>query len=205
MVVSVGQSVMVTDRVLQLRLSVYDSSINVYINISDFNATLSLSRTQSDHTVAKDFRKNVRVLMARLHKKKGPSGSETTALAALTPEVQGFIQKLAEDWHTMLAKKRPRVVAKRVRKEKRTLPSGLEKDHFRWLCRFMARWHRRHAGKCDIMSGWSSGETGGETSGEEEEEAGRGQEKKQKRRGKNGATTDEAGGAVAENTEEKVS
>ena len=159
---------------------------------------------QSDHTVAKDFRKDVRVLMARLHKKKGASSSETTALAALTPEVQGFIEKLAEDWHTMLAKKRPRVVAKRVRKEKRTLPSGVEKDHFRWLCRFMARWHRRHAGKCDVMAGWSSGETGGETSGEEEE-AGRGQEKKQKRRGKKGATTDEAGGAVAENTEEKVS
>ena len=127
-----------------------------------------LALLQSDHTVAKDFRKDVRVMMARLHKKKTTSGQETTSLAALSPEVQGFIQKLADDWHAMLSKKRPRVVAKKMQKEKRSLPSGLEEDHFRWLCRFMARWHRRHAHKCDVMSGWSSGETGDDTSGDED-------------------------------------
>ena len=149
--------------------------------------------------MAKDFRKDVRVMMARLHKKKTTSGQETTSLAALSPEVQGFIQKLADDWHAMLSKKRPRVVAKKMQKEKRSLPSGLEEDHFRWLCRFMARWHRRHAHKCDVMSGWSSGETSGE-----EDETARAREKKQKRREKKGEKPGESGLSDSEDTE-KVS
>lgn len=123
-----------------------------------------------------EYRKGVRLLLRLLHKaqKQGakpatPADDEDKAtLAALSPEVQAFVQKIAEEWHTKLAKKKPRVVARRVRMQKRTFPPGMERDHFQWLCRYLARWHRTHAGKCEAMAGWSSGETGDDTSGDEE-------------------------------------
>ena len=75
-----------------------------------------------------------------------------------------FVTQVAEEWHSDLIHKTPRVVSKKVRKTKRQLPSGLDQDHFRWLCRYLARWHRRHAGKCDVMSGWSSDDDDNEES-----------------------------------------
>ena len=126
--------------------------------------------------MSREYRQAVRQLVRQLHRaqRAGAKGGhpaddqEQATLAALSPEVQAFVRQVFEDWHALLAQKRPRVVSKRIRKGKRSLPPGLEKDHFRWLCRFLGRWHRRHAGKCDVMSGWSSGETGDDTSGDEE-------------------------------------
>ena len=113
--------------------------------------------------------------MNQLHKKKKASAKadkptdeqEQATLAAVSPEIKAFVQDFVQEWHTQLSKKPPRLVAKRMKKE-RSLPPGLEKDHFQWICRLMARWHRKHAGKCDVMSGWSSGETGDDTSGDED-------------------------------------
>ena len=118
-------------------------------------------------TVPKQFRKYVRISVKQLHKKKGdnPKIKEKATRAGISQEVLDFVQQFLLEWHAKLSHKRPAAVAKEMmQEEERTLPAGLERDHFLWLCRFMARWHRRHAGKCDIMSGWSSGETTDDTS-----------------------------------------
>ena len=159
--------------------------------------------------MSQEYRKGVRLLVKHLHKLQKASAKggkpkdeqEQETLAALSPEVQAFVQQVFEDWHTKLAQKRPRVVAKRMRKEKRTLPSGLEKEHFRWLCRFMARWHRRHAGKCDVMAGWSSGDTGDDTSGDEETLAKRLQKRRRRRMAKKGEKQGTAGVSDSEDTD----
>lgn len=123
--------------------------------------------------VSKEFRKDVRILVNQLHRKKkgGKKGDkpveEQAALASLSPEVQAFVQELVQDWHTKLAKKPPRMVAKIMKKKGESLPAALDMDHFRFICRFMSRWHRKHAGKCDVMSGWSSGATADDTSADE--------------------------------------
>ena len=159
--------------------------------------------------MSKEFRKAIRVLVNQLHKKKKASAKadkqddeqEQATLAVLSPEVKAFVQDFTEEWHTKLSQKPPRLVAKKMKKE-RSLPQGLGKDDFQWLCRFMARWHRKHAGKCDVMSGWSSGETGDDTSGDEDASP--------RRRGKHGrvAKLGESGGlSESEDTDclEKVS
>ena len=120
----------------------------------------------------KEFRKFVRKSTKKLHKKKGDNSKarEKAIQAGLSPEVLEFVQQFLLEWHAKLSHKRPWAVAKEMMEEKeeeRTLPSGMEREHFLWLCRFMARWHLRHAGKCDFMTGWSSGETSDDTSGEE--------------------------------------
>ena len=135
---------------------------------------------QGDDPATKEFRKAVRGLVNRLHRQTPRAGGkgdkprpaedaeqEQTTLAALSPEVQSFVQHFLERWHAQLSQRPPRVVAKRMQKGAGSLPPGLEEDRLRWLCRFLARWHRKHAGKCDVMSGWSSGETGDDTSGDE--------------------------------------
>ena len=159
--------------------------------------------------MSNEFRKAIRVLVNQLHKKKKASAKadkkddeqEQATLAVLSPEVKAFVQDFTEEWHTKLSQKPPRLVAKKMKKE-RSLPQGLGKDDFQWLCRFMARWHRKHAGKCDVMSGWSSGETGDDTSGDEDASP--------RRRGKHGraAKLGEGGGlSESEDTDclEKVS
>ena len=112
-----------------------------------------------------------------------------------------FVTQVAEEWHSDLIHKTPRVVSKKVRKTKRQLPSGLDQDHFRWLCRYLARWHRRHAGKCDVMSGWSSGETDDDLSWDDEEGLLKAYKKKKRNRNRKdtsepGTETDEDKAAV---------
>jgi len=111
--------------------------------------------------VPKEFRKFVRKSTKKLHKKKGDNSKakEKATQAGLSPEVLEFVQQFLLEWHAKLSHKRPWAVAKEMMEEKeeeRTLPSGMEKEHFLWLCRFMARWHLRHAWKCDVMTGCSS-------------------------------------------------
>ena len=79
--------------------------------------------------------------------------------------------------------------------------SGLEKEHFRWLCRFMARWHRRHAGKCDVMAGWSSGDTGDDTSGDEETLVKRHKKRRERRMVKKGEKRAASGVSDSEDTD----
>ena len=82
--------------------------------------------------MSKEYRKGVRLLIKQLHRLQKASGKggkpkddqEETTLAALSPEVQAFVRRVFEDWHTKLTQKRPRVVAKKIRREKRTLPTG---------------------------------------------------------------------------------
>ena len=137
-----------------------------------FNIRFSLSSFQAWQKVPKEFRKFVRKTTKKLHKKKGDNSKakEKATQAGLSPEVLEFVQQFLLEWHAKLSHKRPWAVAKEMMEEKeeeRTLPSGMEREHFLWLCRFMARWHLRHAVKCDVMTGWSSGETSDDTSGEE--------------------------------------
>ena len=120
--------------------------------------------------VPQELRKYVRKSIQQLHKRGDNSeAKEKATRAGLSPEVLDFVQQFLLEWHAKLSHKRPAAVAEEMmeEEEQRTLPSGLEREHFLWLCRFMARWHRRHAGKCNVMSGWSSEETTDDTSGDE--------------------------------------
>lgn len=121
--------------------------------------------------VPKEFRTYVRKMIKHLHKNKAdkPGHSENLiAPAGMSPEVTQFLQQFVQDWHAKLAEKRPHAVSMEMMDGEGTaLPPGLERDNFHWLCRFMARWHRRHAGKCDIMGNWSSGDTSDDPSGDE--------------------------------------
>ncbi|KAK7097509.1 uncharacterized protein [Littorina saxatilis] len=119
--------------------------------------------------VPKELRKYVRVSVKQLHKDKGdnPKAKEKATRDGLSPEVMEFVDQIIPEWHAKLSQKRPRDVALEMMEGEISLPAGLEKDHFLWMCRFMARWHRRHAGKCDVISAWSSGETDDSSSGEE--------------------------------------
>lgn len=122
--------------------------------------------------VPKEFRVYVRKMVKHLHKNKGDKANSTEKLVTpsfLTPDMDQFLQQFVQDWHVKLAEKRPRAVRLEMMEET-TLPEGLEREHFLWMCRFMARWHRRHAGKCDVMGNWSSGETSDDTSGDEGKE-----------------------------------
>ncbi|KAL8580089.1 hypothetical protein ACOMHN_051257 [Nucella lapillus] len=125
-------------------------------------------------TLTKEFRQAVRVLMKRIHKKKNPKSAdddqEKATLAALKPEVHSFLQKVADDWHAMLGEKKPRLVAKRMKKRKRTLPADLQREHYLWLCRYFRRWHARNASRCSDMAGWSSGEDGGDLSDDDDDD-----------------------------------
>jgi hypothetical protein len=70
-------------------------------------------------------------------------------------EVVEFLKSFSDDWHKKLSalpKPRPRAVSKELKEAQTTLPSRLEREQYRWLCCYMARWHRKHAGKCDVMS-----------------------------------------------------
>lgn len=120
--------------------------------------------------VPKEFRKYARVTVKQLHKSKGNNSDnkEKATRAGVPAEVQKFVEQILLEWHAKLSSKSPRAVAMEIMAGERSLPAGMEQEHFLWLCRFLSRWHRRHAGKCDVMSGWSSGETtSDETSGEE--------------------------------------
>ena len=137
-------------------------------------------RFQQWQKVPKQFRKYVRISMKQLHKNKGdnPKLQKKASEAGVSPEVREFLQQFLLEWHAKLSHKRPRAVAMEMMEGERSLPAGLEQGHFQWLCRFMARWHRRHAGKCEVMSGWSSGETNDDTSGDEATGCGRKGERK---------------------------
>ena len=117
----------------------------------------------------RELRQYVRLSVEQLHRKKGdnPPAQGEASGAGLSPAVLEFLQQSLVEWHARLALTRPAAVAREMMEGERTLPAGLERGHFRWLCRFLARWHRRHAGKCDVMSGWSSGETTDDASGDE--------------------------------------
>ncbi|XP_076465187.1 uncharacterized protein LOC143296981 isoform X2 [Babylonia areolata] len=130
--------------------------------------------------VPKEFRKYARVTVTQLHKKKEGDNSankEEATRAGISGQVQEFVDQVLMEWHAKLTSRRPRVVAMEMMAEERTLPEGVEQAHFRWLCRFLARWHRRHAGKCDVMSNWSSGGTSSSSSSEEEKEGTSGDER----------------------------
>ncbi|XP_076450540.1 uncharacterized protein LOC143286720 [Babylonia areolata] len=155
-------------------------------------------KDKGQHNVAREFRQAVRLLMKQIHQHQQTKTKDATtkpadqqqdkaALAALKPEVQSFVQKLAEDWHAMLAEKKPSLVAKRIRKRRRPLPADLTRDHYLWMCRYFRRWHSRHAARCVVMSGWSSGEEDdhvSEDEGEREERKGKGKGKKKEKQEK---------------------
>lgn len=115
--------------------------------------------TVKGYKVSAEFRKFVRSSMKLLHKTKGgqaTSSQEKVTLSGLAPEVTDFVRQLLLEWHVKLTHKPPQVVAREMATEERSLPQGLQQGDFQWLCRFTARWHRRHAAKCDVMANWSS-------------------------------------------------
>jgi hypothetical protein len=111
--------------------------------------------------VPREFRQYVRCSIKLLHKtdkpKKVAKLQDKIALSGLAPEVTEFVSQVLLEFHAKLSQKRPCSVVKEMKDEERVLPDGMERRHFLWLCRFLARWHRRHAGKCDVMAAWSSG------------------------------------------------
>ena len=129
----------------------------------------SLFVLQACKPVSKEFRTEVRTAINQLHKKKKldgkgdkpRDGKEKATPSTLSPEVLKFLEQVSADWHSRLSHKRPRAVSKEMKEEERSLPSRMEREQYTWLCCFMARWHRKHAEKCDVMSGWSSGAVAG--------------------------------------------
>ena len=121
----------------------------------------SLAMLQACKPVSKEFRTEIRTAINRLHKTKKTDGKgdkpkdgkEKASPAALSPEVLKFLEQFSEEWHAKLVHKRPSAVSKEMKEEERSLPSRMEREQYTWLCCFMARWHRKHAGKCDHMSG----------------------------------------------------
>ncbi|KAL8595791.1 hypothetical protein ACOMHN_012210 [Nucella lapillus] len=116
---------------------------------------------KAEKQVPKEFRKYARVTVNQLHKNKGNNSDnkEKATQAGVSAEVQEFVEQTLLEWHAKMANKRPRAVATEMMAGERSLPAGMEVGHFLWLCCFLARWHRRHARKCSVMSGWSSGDT----------------------------------------------
>ena len=125
--------------------------------------------------MSSQFRKEIRRLIDQMHKKKykmqlekGQYGIENLnskeEFTCISPEVQIFIQHMFDEWHKKLARKRPRIVTRQMKKQVQNIPGGLKHHQFLWICRCITRWHRRNAGKCYAMSGWSSGEAGDDTS-----------------------------------------
>ena len=119
--------------------------------------------------MSQDFRKAVRNIAMAFHghqheKLTLRSNEENDSSVALFTPVLNFVKQFIQNWHDKLVDNNPSIVANQMRSEKKNFPLGMTQDHFRWLCRFMARWHRRNAGKCNVMSAWSSGNTGDDSS-----------------------------------------
>lgn len=125
-------------------------------------------------TIPVYFRKYTRKMVEILHKKEDgeitqQSTEKTQAIPAdITPDINQFLQQFLQQWHSKLASLPPHLVSKEMAgSEDFSLPQGLEKSHLEWLCCFLARWHHRHAGKCDLMAPWLSFETSDDTSEDE--------------------------------------
>ena len=114
---------------------------------------------QTDTGFSKEFRKAARTFVFKIHQQHVLSNEEfnTTAPQNLSLEINNFIRRITDEWHDELAGKKPCLVSKTMSKIIPELPKGINKSHYDWLMRYLARWHRRNAGKCDVMSGWSSG------------------------------------------------
>ncbi|KAL8595790.1 hypothetical protein ACOMHN_012209 [Nucella lapillus] len=99
--------------------------------------------------VPKGFRKFVRMSFKKLRKGKGdnPKIKEKATHAGVSTEVQEFVQQILLEWRAKLTAKDHRAVAKEMMEGERTLPPGLQREHFHWLVRFLGRWRDWRGGK----------------------------------------------------------
>ncbi|XP_025085943.1 uncharacterized protein LOC112559159 isoform X2 [Pomacea canaliculata] len=109
-----------------------------------------------------ELRKYLRFLMKTLHREERKKHQEKKEMVpeGMSLEAVKFIQEFVTEWHSKLTSLPPHEVSIAMAKDECTgLPKGIENEYIPWLCQFLARWHRRHAGKCDMMAAWSSGDT----------------------------------------------